>query len=128
MNVPLLPAPDTGPRGASDHDENGTRSRRRRRTQAGPLPTVDEVLRSLLDLNGTVMLRLVSLDTAKFIQKNLNTYINIRLRQKTSPEPHLDTHDLAELCRKAPEVVDLLAPLLTDEQVAFLQTMMGEDR
>jgi hypothetical protein len=116
--TPLLPKPDPSDR------SSGTGKRSRGRADAGTnIPTVEEILEMLMRLNGLVTLNLISTSQASVIQRGLRTILDEVHKRAQNGLGGLPHEVLAEICRRDPRMIDLLAPLLTDDQVQWL---MGE--
>jgi hypothetical protein len=118
-----LPAPEPQDGGAKhgSHEQRGYR--RRRRTD--PLPTVEQILRMILDLNGAIVLRMVSPQEAAAIHRNLRTLLEAQLRRDGQPGTASNHEALVDLCRRDPSALDAIASLLSDEQLEALLEEIG---
>ena len=78
--VSALPAPDdnTYHNGATDSPAGGGY---RRRPRSVPIPTRDEILQMLVQLNSAVIVGSITPKQTTFIQKNLRTILNVQMKR-----------------------------------------------
>jgi hypothetical protein len=111
--TPLLPAPDPSESGDSSGPKAGANRRKRCRTgQDAKIPNVDELLTQLLRLNGLVAMNMLSTSRAGVIQRGLRAILDVQLKRTQEGQGALPQDALAELCRKDPNILHLLEPLL----------------
>lgn len=113
------PKPDKSSKASTEDTAPPRRERKNRK-----LPTTEEILQMLLHLNGLVTIKMLSTSEATVIQRNLRTILDVQLKRTQGGQDGLPQEALAELCRADPHILDLLEPLLSDEQVQWL---MGSD-
>ncbi len=118
----LLPPPGPEDDASSPNSGSHTRSSRRRR-----IPSVEELLAMLHDLNGLVALRVLSPSQASVIQRNLRILLDTQLKRTQEERLGVAEEALADLCRANPQVLNLLAPFLSDEQVEWLMGEVKDD-
>ncbi len=121
-----LPAPHD-PDDHSPHGEpRGGRSRRRRK-----IPSREEIYDQVLQLIGLVVMGYTKSSQANVILKGLKMILDGHYRDQHAGGPGEDQQNLAELCRKDPQLLKMVEGLLTDEQVAWvlegLQPESGPD-
>ncbi len=120
----LLPAP-----GNHDDDSVGGPGRR-----AGPrsqrkqitIPSVDEILRMLLQLNSAVTIGVMSPSDANIVHRNLRTILDVQMKRAERNEGGPGHEALIELCRRDPTAINILAPFLTDDALDALMREIGE--
>jgi hypothetical protein len=115
--TPLLPAPD------ADEPEPNARGRSSKKR----IPSIDDILEMLQQLNGLVALNLLSTAKAAVMHRNLRTILEVQLRRSQAGTGELPQEDLAELCRQNPRLLSILEGFLTDEQVRWLTGRVTED-
>ncbi len=95
-----------------------------RGTTNNELPTVDELLWNLMQLNGMVALGFLHAPQAGVIQGNLKILLEYRSAERREQERRQDgtpdTQGLAEHCREHPEILPLVEPFLTEEQIRWI--------
>ena len=114
----LLPGPD-GPGQHGPHTASGS-DRSRGRRAGGAIPTTEEIYQLLMRLNGLVALGLVAPARANVIQRGLKTILDGLSRERREAGHVEAQQGLAELCRRNPEMLRMLEPFLTDEQIAWV--------
>jgi hypothetical protein len=123
----LIPAPDDSGEGQSD-DAHADRKSRRENARAGAhrqqrqrsLPTADEILEQLFQLNGAVLLGAVSPRTASIIHRNLKTILDSLAKQSASSATQFAHEDLTDVCRRDPRVLNIIEAFLTVDQLEAL--------
>jgi len=58
---------------------------------------------------------------ASIIHRTLRTILETHLKKQAPTEQGLPTEVLAELCRREPALLNLVAPLLRDDQVDWIR-------
>jgi hypothetical protein len=127
MSIPRLPSPgdqDNG-RDRADQAETSDDGSPQPRQGKGPrIPSIDEILGMLLQLNGLVTLGLISPAKANVLQRNLRTILDVLQKRTRTDQHELAPEALAGLCRDNPQLLNLLAPFLSEEQMAcFLNSL-----
>ena len=117
------------PNGVDGDNANMTRSTndRRRQRQRVPIPTVDEILQQLLQLNGAVAIGAMATKDANLIQKNLRTVLDVQMKRANREDSGPSQEALAELCRDDPRALNAIEPFLTDTQLAELVNEVTDD-
>ena len=87
----------TEPTKSQPAETNQPRRRGRRKTS---VPSVDEILQQLMELNGLVTIGAISPQQANLIQKNLKTVLDAHLKRATQAEYAPNQEELAEICRR----------------------------
>jgi len=119
--APLLPAPDGGKR-ASDSTE-----RAQPHKAAGPkIPSIEELCAMFLQLNGLVMMKIITPAQANVIQRGLGKVLDAQQKRGRAGE-ELSEETLVDLCRQDPKVIGFLEPFLTEEQVAYLMGVVKDE-
>jgi hypothetical protein len=80
----------------------------------------------LMHLNGLVTLGLISTGKASVVQRNLRTVLEVLQRRAGTSQNDLAPEALAGLCRENPQLLNLLAPFLSDEQMDYFVNLFGE--
>ena len=111
----------------TDADSGGATSSRRPDRDKPRIPTIDEALGQLVQLNGAVMLKLISSKDASLIQRNLKTILDVHLRRASQQDAGVNQEALAELCQRDPQLVNLISPFLSDAQVDWLMDQVRAD-
>lgn len=120
-----LPAPiavDSEPSNSGSWDQS-RRSRARGRRE---LPTIDELLAQIINLNGMLVIGAISPQTATALFRGIKTVLDAQQRQQTTTGTTPMSEGLIERCRNDPSLIPLVEPFLTDEQMA--QLFPGWDR
>jgi hypothetical protein len=112
----LLPSSNPNDSKAEDGDRHGT-------DQASPIPDINKILSMLVRLNGLIMLKIVTPQQASLIQRSLRIVLDVHLKRAREDRLGMPHEGVLEAVRKDPSLVNLLAPFLTDDQVA--QVMQG---
>jgi hypothetical protein len=120
------PGPDNGqpglPPGGQDPPHRSSGSRR----PQGEIPTVEDILKMLLHLNGLVVTGLIPTPRANAVHRTLQTVLNTQLKRQQQQSQVPDQEPLAEACRKDPRLVTILEPFLSDDQIAWLLGQIKE--
>lgn len=115
-----LPAPEPErARGAQADPEQSSHREK-------PIPTINQILQQLQTLNSRVLLKIISTAQAGVIHRNLQTILNVQLKQTQSGPSAMPREDLVELCRQNPSAMPALEPFLTDEQLRWLMEQVTE--
>jgi hypothetical protein len=85
-----------------------------------PLPTPDELQHKMLHLIGAVAMGRISIKEANLMLKILKIALDAQLKRSSSETPVRDEAALTDACRRDPALINAIAPLLTDEQLANL--------
>lgn len=118
--TPLLPAPDAGDPNPNASSRSGSSNKKR-------IPSIDDILEMLQQLNGLVALNLLSTAKASVIHRNLRTILEVQLQRSQAGTGELPQEDLADMCRQNPRLLSILERFLTDEQVRWLMDQVTED-
>ena len=92
-----------------------------------PIPTIDEAMGQLVQLNAAVMLKMISSKDASLIQRTLKLIIDVHLKRASQQDAGVNQESLAELCKRDPEVVNLITPFLPDAYVDWLMEQIRSD-
>lgn len=125
----MLPSENSGDNGKNQ--EKGSRENERSygangRRKDHQIPTVEECLAALMQLNAAVALGIFVPSQANAIRANYTEIL--RHHQKTSGNADrkgIATADVMELMRKDPKVLSIVTPFLSDEQVAMIMKNSG---
>jgi hypothetical protein len=110
-----LPSPD------QTNESKASQSQHSRRQRQGPrIPTRDEILQMLSQLNGMVMMGLVSTPKARVIQQNLQIQLKAQTQRPEADQREVSMEGLGEALKRDPELIKLLEGFLSDEQVEWL--------
>ena len=117
------------PNSAADANPENTRSTndRRRHRQRVPIPSVEEILQQLLQLNSAVAIGAMSTRDAALIHKNLRTVLDVQMKRANREDSGPSQEALAELCRDDPRVLSAIEPFLTDAQLGQLVNEVTDD-
>jgi hypothetical protein len=100
---------------------------RQGRRQRVPIPTVDQVLQQLIQLNGAVAIGAMSTKEANLIHKNLRTVLDVQMKRASREDSGPSQEALVELCRNDPRVLNVIEPFLTDTQMEWLMNEVRDD-
>lgn len=104
-----------------------TRKTSKLKKKKAVLPSVDELLHKLLQLNGAVALGTVSTKDANLLHKNYKTVLDVQLKRSNGESPIRDEQSLMEACRANPALLNTLEAFLTDEQLRqLMKELTGE--
>jgi hypothetical protein len=110
-----LPSPDQADESKSSQSQHSRRQRK------GPrIPTRDEILQMLSQLNGMVMMGLISTPKARVIQQNLQIQLKAQTQRPEADQCEVSMEGLGEALKRDPELIKLLEGFLSDEQVEWL--------
>lgn len=105
----------------------GSAGRRGHTQQDAEVPTERECLRALRDLNRLVVTRILTPSEANAIRANLREIIAYHQRQRSpSGAAPLPRAELRRMLREHPAMVNALASLLSEEQIADLVSDPGD--
>jgi hypothetical protein len=110
----LLPPPE------NENTPHGQSSPQGAQRQAPRIPSVDEILEQLQKLDALVLLGLPAAK-ANVIQRSLRIMLETQLRRSAATDQGLPNEALAELCRRNPAALNLVAPFLPEEQLDWLR-------
>lgn len=116
---PQLPAPDP-----EDPRSETAGSQRRSKNR---IPSIDDLLEMLQQLNSLVMLNVLSTAKAGIIHRNLRTILDVHMRRSQSGAGELPQEDLVKLCREQPHLLSILERFFTDEQLRWLMDQIKDD-
>ena len=114
--------PNNEPSNSADDNPGNGRSSNGRRRQRVAIPSVDEILQQLIQLNGAVTIGAMSTKEASLIHKNLRTVLDVQLKRANREETGPSQEALAELCRDDPRVLNVIEPFVTSSQLQWLMT------
>lgn len=103
-------------------------SDRRRHRQRVSIPSVDQILQQLIELNGAVAIGAMSSKEANLIHKNLRTVLEVQMKRASRDDAGPSQEALVDLCRNDPRVLNVIEPFLTDPQMDWLMTEVTDDR
>jgi hypothetical protein len=114
----LLPPP---PAGDADRQEGPDSSARKRPNSKPKLPSVDELLDKILKLSGPLLMGLMTTSQANIILKTLKIALDMHTKSMNQQAVQGLPHEvLIELLKSRPELVKMLEPYLSDEQVQWI--------
>ncbi len=117
------PVNNTDNKSGSSQDQRGARRKRAKRS----IPSVDEILYQLLELNGAVTMGAISTKEANLIQKNLRTILDVQMKRSNREETGPTQEGLVELCRRDPQALNVIESFLTDSQFEWLMNEVKDD-
>jgi len=129
MTIPLLPSP-----GGEEPNDNpdpepasaAPRAKRGPRPRQPQYPDADACLAALAHVAGMLAMGFMEPARANAIRAVYSQILQHHQQRQTRPSPAgLSNADLLDLLTKDPQMVSMLEPLLTDEQIALL-TRGGE--
>ena len=132
----MLPVPQEPSRGRSNGGRS-QQSRRSRNRRAGPRPgpdgagpddrpergraaTRERLLDELRTLSGLVTMGILPPARANLIQRGIKLQLDEIHRREAAPAAGPETEQLVEACIENPDLLDLVEPMLTDEQYQHL--------
>jgi hypothetical protein len=118
-------APD--PEEGSGTSSNHPRRRNHRERPLVPIPSVDQILRQLIELNGAVAIGALSAKEANLIQKTLKTVLDVQLKRSNRESTSPTQEALVDICRRDPRTLNAIQSFLTDEQLESLMDEITED-
>jgi hypothetical protein len=125
---PDPPNPDEASGGAPQDESQNPQTHYQRRARKRPaIPSVEEIMATLVELNGLVLTGLVSTDKAIVINRNLRTVLDAQLKKRHGEPTREVGAGLVDLCRANPSVLNLLEPFLTEDQLKCLLDQIRED-
>ena len=101
---------------------------RRRRRQRAAIPSVDEILQQLIQLNGAVTIGAMTTKEATLIHKNLRTVLDVQMKRASREDTGPSQEALAELCRADPRILNVIEPFVTDAQMDWLMNEVTDDQ
>jgi hypothetical protein len=99
----------------------------RRPPAEDPLPTIDQLLFQILQLNGALIMGALSPKEASLIQRNLKTVLDAQFKRAMREDAAPTQEGLVELCRKNPQAINTLASFLTGDQLQWLMGQIEDD-
>jgi hypothetical protein len=91
------------------------------------IPTVDQILQQLMQLNGAVAMGIMSIKQAGLISRTLKSVLDVQLKRANREESGANQEALVDLCRRDPRALELIEPFLTDAQVEGLMAEIQDD-
>jgi beta-phosphoglucomutase-like phosphatase (HAD superfamily) len=128
MSPNLLPTPNDDD-SSSRADASEGRSKRRRRgarqksQSQEPIPGANDCLRLLHRLGGMVALGLITPSQAGVLRGIYQTILQHHQRRESAPQQAFGGAEFMDKLRADPDLVNLLAPFLTNDQ---LNELLGE--
>ena len=105
---------------------DGTRGHRQSRSaRKPPIPSEEQCLQALTQLAGLVALGLLKPAQANTIRGTYRDILQHHKSKAKEAEKGLSNADVLGLLRKHPEILSLLEPLLTEEQIAMVMKEVG---
>ncbi len=129
MNQPQLPSPGGGDRTQDSAEDAYTREDSRSQhgqPKRSRIPDTEEILAMLMQLNGLVMLGMITSAQANVLQRNLRTILDVQRQKSRADSGGQSTQALADLCRTNPQLMNLLEPFLSDAQMEWLMKSIRE--
>ncbi len=128
MSNSLIPAPDgaepqkTGDEQSqrSSHGDGNARRRQQRQPKKPSIPSLEDCLLAFARLAGLVAMGLLKPAQASVIRAAYREILQYHTAKAKELEKGLSNADVLEFLRKDPKMLDLLAPLLTQEQIDML--------
>lgn len=111
-------------RGSSQGRNSQRDGGRKRETK---IPSVDELLGQLLQLNGAVVMGAMSSKDASLINRNIKAVLDVQLRRASRDDGHLEQEDLVKRCRQDPSLLSTVSSFLSPQQVEELMREVMDD-
>jgi hypothetical protein len=112
-----------------DPKDRGQRQRSyKRQRRADPLPNAEQIQRMILALNEAIILGTISPRVATVIQRSLRMLLDAQLRRDRQPGTASNSEALVELCRRDPNVLQTIEPLLSDGQLDAIMKEISRDK
>ncbi|NQV23000.1 MAG: hypothetical protein HQ518_01425 [Rhodopirellula sp.] len=93
------------------------------------LPSVDELLAQLLQLNGAVIMGAISTKDGTLMNRNIKTVLDVLLRRMSRNEGTVDSETLVDRCRQDPSILEIVSSFLSPQQVDdLMREVMDDDR
>lgn len=113
---------------SSGAQESRQSTQQRSGRQRGPsIPTVDELLMQLLQLNGAVVMGAMSTKDAALINRNIKAVLDVQLRRKSRDDAPLEQDALVDRCRRDPSLLSVVSSFLSPQQVEELMREVMDD-
>ncbi len=112
---------------APPEPDPGSKTGRSKAPRQAPIPEVDEILRQLIQLNGAVLLGMISARDAGILQRNLKTVLDVQLKRSIPGESGPNQEGLVELCRRDPRAIATIEPFLSQGQLQSLMEQIAGD-
>jgi hypothetical protein len=107
--------------GGKGHDTAGEDPRPFEQPPTNRIPSLAQCLETLAQLSGLVALGMLKPAQANHIRGNLREILQYHYRQLGgSGAAAVADHNVLELLRQSPELMNLMTPILTDAQVAMV--------
>ena len=121
----LLPGPSDPERpdnadSRGDHEQHERTSTSDAGRRKSTPPSIDDIVQQLLQLNGAVAMGLISPAKANVISRNLRTMLDVHFRREVAVDGSIPHESLVDLCARDPQMLNVLAPFLTDDQVSWI--------
>jgi len=112
------PDGDSGRAEASGHQRGRPRA---------PIPSVDQLLEQLIQLNGAVAIGAMSTKDANLIHKNLRAVLDVQMKRASREETGPSQEALLDLCRNDRRVLNVIAPFLSDAHMDWVMNEITDD-
>jgi hypothetical protein len=110
-----------------DPDSGPVSRGRRPARQRVSIPSVDQILQQLIQLNGAVAIGAMSTKEANLIHKNLRTVLEVQMKRASREDTGPSQEALIDLCRNDPRVLNVMEPFLTDAQMDWIMNEVTGD-
>jgi len=118
--------PDKNRRKRPKHDHDGDNANRHQGGREKPgIPDAEDCLRAMAQLAGLVAMGLMKPAQANAIRAAFEVVLRHHKDKAKEAEKGLSNADVMELLRKDPQLLSLLEPLLTSDQVAMVMKAAG---
>lgn len=126
--ISLPPPDDSGENDSGRSSRPGNQSRDRGRSDC-PLPSIDDLLRYIMQIPGLLMLGVLPEGKANVILRALQTVLGAQLRRSQGAKQQQTPDELVELCKQNPLLLNTITPMLTEEQFQYLmERIHGPDQ
>ena len=106
--------------------EAAGRHRQQRQSKKSGIPSVEDCLRAIAQVPGLVAIGLLEASKANAIRAAYRDILAHHKSKAKEVEKSLSNSDVMDLLRKDPKLLNLLAPLLTSEQIDMVMKAGGE--
>ncbi len=121
MSQLTLPGPAGEDSPQPKEKAKGEKTRQTQSRGASPIPDTQECLRALAQLPGLIAIGILKPAQANAIRANYQEILKQHEKSQTrAGEAGLSNADVLELARQNPDILSMLEPILTQEQIALV--------
>lgn len=115
--------------GSTGRDDDARNSQQRSgRPRGQKIPSVDDLLGQLLQLNGAVVMGAMATKEASLINRNIKAVLDVQLKRINRDDGPVEQEALVERCRRDPTLLSIVSSFLSPQQVEeLMREVMDED-